>query len=357
MRISVRVIAATLAGVVLAGTGAYMAAANPVTRSRWRIAFAASSIYSDFTGIAALSARNVWAVGTNQPPGPIQDQTMTIRRWDGRAWIRVSLPATYRHAYLFTVAGSTSANVWVFGQWRNSKGLDGHLFALRWNGQRWMRTGWWPGYNQVSAAVVLSRTDVWMFSQGTWHYNGHGWKAYKLPFDLVQASAISGNDIWAVGSDNVTSGPVLARWHDGRWAAEPLPQLASSAVFTDLIAPSDGDIWVVGATGTTKSPALSLRRHDGVWTRYKVRALASFGAVVADGHGGLWATFNGFAGAGVAQFSSGSWHLVRLPTVTGKGTGIQELSRVPGSGTVYAAGALFFGGYPNSNAAVLRYGP
>lgn len=52
----------------------------------------------------------------------------------------------------------------------------------------------------------------------------------------------------------------------------------------------------------------------------------------------------------------GKWHLVSLPSVTGKATAALELSRVPGASTVYAAGMLSFGGYPSTNALVLRYG-
>ena len=359
MRAVIRIFTATLAGIMLAGTaGLVVAAASPTAGSRWRVAFVASTNFSAFTGIAALSARDVWAVGINQPPGPFADQTAIIRRWNGRSWKGVSLPATYKRAYLFTVAGSSPSNVWVLGQWRNGKGLDGHLFALRWDGRRWSRIGWWVGYDQVTAAVVLSRTDVWMFASSPWHYNGHGWKMYKLPFGLFQASAISANDVWAVGVDDASFAPVLARWHDGRWVSEPVPSLGSRASFADLVALTDRDIWIVGDTGSSTGPrALSLRRNGGRWTRYKVKFPVPFGTVADDGHGGLWAAFNGFGIAQVAQLSGGAWHLVNLPRVTGKGTAVLELARVPKSRTVYAAGLLSFGGYPSSNALVMRYGP
>lgn len=349
---------ALVVGGAMLGTGS---AAGAALSARWRIAYAAKTNSSFFVSTAALSARDVWAVGTNQPPGPVTSQTAIVRRWNGRSWAAVSLPSTYRHAFLFAVAGSSPSNVWVFGQWRNSNGLAGHAFALRWHGS-WSRVGWWATYSSVSGSVVLSPGDVWMFSAfGTWHYDGHGWTKFTLSFSLAQASAISANDIWAVGNDNTTSAPVLAKWSNGTWTAQPVPVTGlRRPTFADVLAQTDQNVWIVGGTQTSGGGfrALSLHWHSGGWTRYPAPKWPDqMGAVVSDGHSGVWATFADFSTANVvAHFVAGSWRLVTLPGVRGKRTAAIAVTRVPRTSTVYAAGSFFFGGLPSTNGLILRYG-
>jgi hypothetical protein len=62
-----------------------------------------------------------------------------------------------------------------------------------------------------------------------------------------------------------------------------------------------------------------------------------------------------FDASAVVHFTGGSWHVVRLPALTGKATSANVLALVPRSATAYAAGSTVFGGLPATNALIFRY--
>jgi hypothetical protein len=351
-------VAAVVAGPVVGA--ATPEAASAATTAHWRVSFVSKNGNSDLTDIAAVSARDVWAVGNTAPPGSAVPVPI-VRRWNGKSWGTVALPSKFSHAQLFAVAASSPTDVWVFGQWRNSKGLDGHAFALRWTGS-WKLVGFWKTFNVITDAVVFGAKNAWIFgAAGVRHFNGHSWTTFTLPYTLNRASAISSHDIWAVGADNSTSRPVLARWHNGTWALQTIPAISSAPpgpLITDVLARSDQDVWVVGGIVTAHGGLrpLSLHWHSGVWIQAAVHGTDHLGRIIPDGKGGLWAAFVGpFDGSSVEHFTGGSWHTVKLPVVTGKATSAIALSLVPRSATAYAAGSTIFGGLPNTNALVLKY--
>jgi hypothetical protein len=314
-----------------------------------------------FSDVVALSARDVWAAGDISPPGPVTGQHALVRRWNGRSWGVVRLPSKFSHAAIFAIAASSPSDVWIFGQWRNSNGLDGHAFALRWTGS-WSVVGFFKTYNNITGAAVFGPKDAWIFGDiGVLHFNGRGWKTFTLPYSLHRASAISANDIWAVGDDNATGAPVVSRWHNGKWALQPLPVIASSPpgpVLLDVLARSDRDVWVVGGRVTAHGGLrpVALHLHSGSWTRSTVTGVDYFGRVVPDGKGGLWAAYEGpFDGFALGHFAAGSWHIVKLPALTGKATSAFALALVPKSAVAYAVGSTVFGGLPETNALILRY--
>jgi hypothetical protein len=352
---SLAAVAAVLIG------GAMSASASPAATARWRVSYVSPNNVSQFADVVALSAHDVWAAGSVAPPGPLTAQRPILRHWNGKTWGVVALPSKFSHAPLFAIAASSPTDVWVFGQWRNAQGLDGHAFALRWTGT-WSVVGFWPTSNLVNSAVVFGPANAWIFGGlGVRHFNGNGWTTFKLPYSLIRASAISANDIWAVGEDSATGKPVLSRWHNGQWALHALPPIASSPpgpVVLDVLARSDRDVWVVGGTVTAHGALrpLALHWHSGAWTSSTVPGPDFLGRVIPDGTGGLWAAFNGpFDGFALAHFAGGSWHLVKLPALTGKATSAIALALVPKSAIAYAVGSTVFGGLPETNALILRY--
>jgi hypothetical protein len=350
---------AVLIGPAVSGAAA-SAGASQARSAHWRVSFVSKSDVSGFNDVVAVSARDVWAVGNITPNGPGGRHPL-VKRWNGKSWRSVALPSKFSHAQLFAAAASSPTDIWVFGQWRNSSGLDGHAFALRWTG-RWSVVGFFKTFNLISDAVVFGPKNAWIFgAAGVRHFNGHGWTAFKLPYSLDRASAIAPNDIWAIGADKSTGAPVLARRHNGKWALRPLPALASGPpgpVVTDVFARSDKDVWVVGGTVTAHGglrPA-SLHWHSGTWTQPVVHGVDYLGRAIPDGKGGLWAAFAGpYDGSALEHFAGGAWHSVKLPVVTGKATSATALALVPKSTTVFAAGSTVFGGLPATNALILKY--
>jgi len=90
-------------------------------------------------------------------------------------------------------------------------GTATHQLVAHWNGKRWTRVRLAAGdwLNDVGATGA---NDVW--AVGNWdaiHWNGRGWKRTLLPHkDLAGVAAISGRNVWAVGSGH--RGPTILRY-------------------------------------------------------------------------------------------------------------------------------------------------
>ena len=102
---------------------------------------------------------------------------------------------------------------------------------------------------------------------------------------------------------------------------------------------------------------MAVHWSGGKWHRSRFPLAYSWlNSAVPDGVGGLWAAYQGpYTGGIMAHFTGGHWRDVRLPHVTAKNTSVFVLARVPRSGTVFAAGSSFWGGYPFTSALVLKY--
>jgi len=344
--------------VTVIGSVSAVASAGVAAAPRWRVTYSSTTVMSGLTDIVALSASDVWAVGDVQPISG--RQRAFVRRWNGRSWSAVRLPRRYSSANLSVVAGSSARNVWVFGSY--DIGSRRHEFALRWDGS-WSRRGEWVSDSSVDAAAVITPRDVWVFGRiGTWHFNGTKWRQASLPIRIFSVSVLSGNDIWVVGEDNTTNGPVLARYQDRKWTTKALPPISSSfpgPVVTTLVAYSDGNIWVFAGLVTKAGyeHPIALHWSGGTWHRPPFPlAYTWVNSAVPDGTGGLWAAYQGPYGGGLmAHFTGRHWRNVTLPHLRGKNTTVPVLTKAPRSRTVFAAGSSYWGGYPDTSALVLKY--
>jgi hypothetical protein len=103
---------------------------------------------SGLTGVAAISAANVWAVGFTNTPGDYgNDQAPVSVHWNGTSWTRMTTPDPPGPNGGSTVLNGVSAagpgNVWAVGSYaHNEPGGLGipHTLILRWTGTRWIRT-------------------------------------------------------------------------------------------------------------------------------------------------------------------------------------------------------------------------
>jgi hypothetical protein len=84
-----------------------------------------SSQGNGLAGVAVIGHDDVWAAGTQGPPG-FRDGPATplILRWRGTAWHRQTQPLP-RAALLAVAADRSSGTVW-FGGYRSGSGLDEH---------------------------------------------------------------------------------------------------------------------------------------------------------------------------------------------------------------------------------------
>jgi hypothetical protein len=129
--------------------------------SQWSVIASPNSAsqYNDLTGIAAVSANNIWVVGNSNNGS----QTL-IEQWNGSQWSIVASPNPGSSSNsLNAVATISASDVWAVGSFSNSSGVQQTLIE-QWNGSKWsIITSSNPGSvsNLLNAVAVVSASNVW----------------------------------------------------------------------------------------------------------------------------------------------------------------------------------------------------
>ncbi|GAA2603691.1 hypothetical protein SMC26_03755 [Actinomadura fulvescens] len=314
------------------------------------------------TDVAATSAKGAWAAGYVRAPYRYE---MLLKRWDGRAWTRVAVPASLApraNAKLTTVAASAWNNVWAFGVATHRTTEDeGVVFGVHWNGAKWTRKIFPSHVKRIGQAASIGKNgQVLVVGRGAcagWtckpigqRFDGKAWKPFSVPASVGVLHVRSAKDIWAtVNLANARKTPLakntLAHWNGRKWRYVPRPKLTSTGKriwhFSDIHARSGKSVWVsVTASNLADGylPGAYLGRWDGKrWKFVKVNAKDSLRDIESDGGSGFWAR---------------SWDAMLLHYVGGKvtarlkapgaGTGHQvgSLLRIPGTRSLWAAGTI-----------------
>jgi hypothetical protein len=142
---------------------------------------------------------------------------------------------------------------------------------------------------RLAGVAVVSPDDVWAVgsynnssTSGTYiiHWNGQEWNTVPSPnpgnnaygIGLNGVTAISANDVWAVGSYFIQTGEFefFEHWNGTEWSFVPGPHPGIDARLEAIFATSGSDIWAVGTYQfISMSPSQTLiERYNGTsWTR------------------------------------------------------------------------------------------
>ena len=227
----------------------------------WRmVRSSAPAGYSQLLGVTALSAKDVWAVGT------AAGGTLTIH-WNGKTWKRIaspnpttpSTPARSSGGTLNAVAGHSSHDVWAVGQ-HYVVDADGnhalHPLVLHWNGRRWKAVSSpdpsGPAHRSFFYGVAApSATGVWAVGSaarnGVQHalaerWDGTRWRivpAHGNPLGGV--SALTANDVWAAGGE---TGGSVTHWNGSAWTLQT--RLDYNDALGAVVEVSPTNVWAVG---------------------------------------------------------------------------------------------------------------
>ncbi|HZD86451.1 MAG TPA: hypothetical protein VE088_00420 [Gaiellaceae bacterium] len=233
--------------------------------SRWRIVpIPRVKVYSELSGVTALSPKNIWAVGAS---GVDVGKRIALRtlvlHWNGRRWKRVRSPnpaarKTLRAQVwdsLYSVAGASAKDLWAVGSYffRAGRRHTHHTLVVHWDGRRWTQVpSPSPGGNSrtslLNDVTAGSASDVWAVGRYVRHGNqplvehwdGTRWSVVSFPGSggLSGVTALSSDDAWAVGETSV------GHWDGSAWSAEGTP--GSNDLLNELAAVSPSDIWAVG---------------------------------------------------------------------------------------------------------------
>lgn len=337
-----------------------------------------SSIDAQFDAVKALSTNNVWAVGENDVSTGL-DFTL-IEHWNGSVWSEVNSPDPGIGLNKLDAVGATSPNdVWAVGSFTNGSGLSPSSTLIEhWNGSQWSvapspNPG--TGINELFGVAAISSNDVWAVghfnsSSGPLasdnilieHWDGTQWSVVSSPDpgnfgnQLNSVTALSTNNVWAVGSSTSLNQTLLAQttvehWDGTQWSVVTSANVPSSDdSLASVTTISTNDIWAVGLFNTLggSGDPQTLTEH---WNGTQWQVVASPNILVSDGldsvsaiaTNNVWAVGSGLnSNASVSQtliahWNGTSWTTAKHPESSSFDlfNGVTTLS----TGNVWAVGA------------------
>jgi hypothetical protein len=228
----------------------------------------------NLTAIAALSATDAWAVGQYEAPDSLQ-RTL-IEHWNGSTWTQIPSPnSSQRSNILSAVAAISANNVWAVGSGVTAPDKSEQLIE-HWDGKTWTIT---PnptisqGDSTLSGVAAITANDAWAVGSTTAqtsagspshteplveHWDGALWKVVAsaaLPtaetnsstFNYLTAvTAVSSKDVWAVGGS--FSKPLIEHWDGTTWKVVPDADPDNfQGTPIGISAASANDVWAVGS--------------------------------------------------------------------------------------------------------------
>jgi hypothetical protein len=251
----------------------------------WSVKPAASLPSGDDTrlhALAVVSPADIWAVGGIGTPTGVAHSL--IEHWNGTSWSVVPSPvAEPTGSVLAGVAAVSAADIWAVGSSNNGSGFS--ALIEHWNGTAWTVVPGAPllgtGFNFLSSVAAVSPSDVWavgrMFRHPTpviEHWDGTSWTQVAQPVSgydssLNSISAAGASDIWAVGEQNLNQ-TVTEHWNGTAWTLVPSPTVTANNAQDTLhgvVALSGTDVWATGNTlgGFTTNTTLALHWNGTSW--------------------------------------------------------------------------------------------
>ncbi|HVG00268.1 MAG TPA: S-layer homology domain-containing protein [Chloroflexia bacterium] len=314
---------------------------------------------SMLSGVSAVSANDVWAVGAYVPAGTDPKFKTLIMHWNGLEWTVVPSPNVGGDDnYLNGVFAYASDDVWAVGYYKDTNANARRTFTVHWNGSNWStitspNSAQVGSTNNVLNAVVKSPSgEVWAVGYFDDSFNtkrslmlkwaNSAWSVVMLPHqgtydNVLQALTVvpgtSGSQVWAAGyyataANGSTSKSLTMRLNNGAWnivqGADPGDKTNK---LYGLSSTGANDIWAVGSYQDTNGPLRTLALH---WTGAAWEEVSSpnsgdagtgFNAVVSLGADNDWAVGNYYTGPSgeightfTAHWDGSQWSVVDSPT-------------------------------------------
>lgn len=228
--------------------------------------------------LLALSARDVWAVGSR------------IGHWDGRSWTVVRMPglgAAVQDLQLRLIRGATPDDLWALGDYRRFRKatsasvterapLGWEQCLLHWDGLRWSRMPWPTTQLATNPRDMITIEDVAVAADGSVWCTGNRWFGPD-----------NTGDLWV---------PIVLRLQAGRWqvmasSARPgLPADWRQLLSKSISLVSSRDVWVVGVSGGGDLRAIAWHWDGQTWRVESFSHVGQQGAesVLAQGPDDVW---------------------------------------------------------------------
>ncbi|HTD19848.1 MAG TPA: hypothetical protein VK667_09995 [Ktedonobacteraceae bacterium] len=348
-------------------------AASPSCCGKWRVVKSPNpgTIHNGFNSVAAISAKDVWAVGSKGNQGSTQT---LIEHWNGSTWSVVKSPNPSATANsLSGVAAISSSNVWAVGNSYDSHVSKYQTLVEHYNGSSWsVVSSPSPGsfLNNLSSVTAISANDVWAVGDSVSdsqhhtlieHWNGTTWSIVNSPNQgtntnvLFGITAISANDLWAVGqyvsSKALTLQTLIEHYNGSTWTIVTSPNIkAMDNGLGGVTAVSSHDIWAVGnASNLSSNTSQTLIEHynGSTWTIIASPNASSqsflHGVTVISAND-VWAVGLSINSAGIQktlieQWNGSTWRMVSSPNPGSALNSLGSVTRVPKAGQIWAVGS------------------
>jgi hypothetical protein len=237
--------------------------------NRWRLVSAApGGNRPEFKGVTALASNDVWAVGRRQDTST-QGYPMTlIEHWDGSSWTVVPSPnGSTTGSQLLGVDAVSANDIWAVGSSSTLAAPYENTLIEHWDGSSWsiipspIPSGGY--FNKLNGVAVVAANDIWAvgsYSGSTnhnqtliEHWDGSSWSIVPSPNGgaygnhLQSVAARAANDGWAVGASNNGGNSLILHWDGASWSVVPSPNIADwTNQLQSVTTVAADDVWAVG---------------------------------------------------------------------------------------------------------------
>lgn len=230
------------------------------------------------------------------------------------------------------VAYVAANNVWAAGFQFPTSATEAGMIE-HWDGTAWSvvtSPGSGGNADQLNGISAISANDIWAVGDAfsgdltlIEHWDGTAWSTVASPnpgtlsngFNAVSGDAA--NDVWAVGSTyNGAQGTLVARWNGTTWSVVPSTVLDATTVTLDsVVALAPNNVWVVGSNGF--GPAAIGHWDGSKWTAFSpMGGTAQLYGIAAVNANDVWAvgSYGTTSGVGLAVHWDGTkWSVVSGP--------------------------------------------
>lgn len=239
---------------------------------KWKMLSSPHWVRDELYAVEAISSNDVWAAGYLTTAGGNGYSKPLFLHWNGTGWTRIKAPKVRksRDSGLYGLDAISASNVWAVGSYSDSS--HSHALAMNWNGTKWAisPTPFSDEYsNLLRSVAAVSATDVWAvgFSDSgvqktlAMHFDGVGWSEVSTPNPsqeinrLLSVTAIASDDVWAVGehwddaADKMMN--LTIHWDGLAWSVVPSPTpnpIGAYNPLTGVVGLSSDNVWTVGTT-------------------------------------------------------------------------------------------------------------
>lgn len=221
---------------------------------------------SILSGIAASSSSDAWAVGYYDVK--LNNIYTLTEHWNGSKWSIVPSPNAGKtnSDVLDAVTEISATNVWAVGYYYDLKKNTTFTLIEHWNGSKWQIVASpspSSSDSELDAVTAISANDIWavgayygsVYNTLVEHWNGSSWSVVSSPNNfysvLNSVSALASNDVWAAGffinGQNGKYQTLIEHWNGSQWGIVSSPNAGKYASsLHGITAISANDVWVTG---------------------------------------------------------------------------------------------------------------